>query len=48
VPLSAKGRKIREAMRREYGRKKGDSVFYASETKGSIRGLRRLGKKRSK
>lgn len=45
MPLSAKGRKIRESMRAEYGRKKGDRVFYASENKGKIRGLRLLNRK---
>jgi len=40
MPLSRKGLKIRSAMRREYGKKKGDRVFYASENKGRIRGLR--------
>lgn len=40
MPLSAKGRKIRAAMEREYGKKKGDRVFYASENKGKLRGLR--------
>ncbi len=44
MPLSAKGRKVRNAMRKEYGRKKGDRVFYASENKGRIRGLRLFGK----
>jgi len=43
MPLSAKGMKIRQAMRREYGRKKGDKIFYATENKNKIRGLR-LGK----
>jgi hypothetical protein len=45
MPLSAKGRKIRTAMREEYGKKKGDRVFYASENKGRIRGLK-LGRKK--
>lgn len=43
MPLSAKGMKIRQVMRKEYGRKKGDRIFYASENKNKIRGLR-LGK----
>lgn len=41
MPLTRKGRKIRAEMREEYGKKKGDQVFYASENKGKIRGLRR-------
>jgi hypothetical protein len=36
MPLSPKGWKIRRAMRREYGKEKGDQVFYASENKGTI------------
>jgi hypothetical protein len=46
MPLTLKGRKIKKAMVKEYGEKKGEEVFYASENKGSIKGLRfRKGKK---
>ena len=45
MPLSAKGMKIRKAMRLQYGKKKGDQVFYASENKGKIKGLRLGGRK---
>jgi hypothetical protein len=45
VPLSLKGRKIKKAMVKEYGEKKGEEVFYASENKGTIKGLR-LGRKK--
>lgn len=41
MPLSRKGRKIKKSMESEYGRKKGDQVFYASENKGTIKGLRK-------
>lgn len=41
LPLSLKGRKIKRNMEKEYGSKKGDQVFYASENSGKIRGLRR-------
>jgi hypothetical protein len=44
MPLSFKGRKIKRKMEDEYGEKKGDRVFYASEKSGRIRGLR-LGKR---
>ena len=44
MPLTPKGRKIKRAMEKEYGKKKGDRVFYASENSGRIRGLR-LGKR---
>lgn len=39
MPLTKKGRKIKHAMEKEYGKKKGDEVFYASENKGSIKGV---------
>jgi lipid-binding SYLF domain-containing protein len=39
MPLNAKGRKIKAAMIHEYGVKKGESVFYASENKGIIKGI---------
>lgn len=39
MPLNAKGRKIKHAMEREYGGKKGEQVFYASENKGTIGGI---------
>lgn len=45
MPLSLKGLKIRSAMRKEYGKRKGDRIFYASENKGRIKGLKMGGKK---
>lgn len=46
MPLTKKGRKIMKAMTRPvsaggYGRKKGESVFYASRNKGTISGVER-------
>lgn len=43
-PLTAKGEKIMEAMKRPpseggYGPKKGEEVFYASKNKGTITGV---------
>jgi hypothetical protein len=38
MPLNAKGQKIRKAMREQYGKKRGDEVFYASQNKGTIKG----------
>lgn len=40
MPLTRKGRKIKRAMEKEYGKDKGERVFYASENSGKIRGLR--------
>lgn len=39
MPLTAKGDKIMRAMKREYGDKRGESVFYASRNKGRISGV---------
>lgn len=39
MPLTDKGQKIRRGMEREYGRKKGEQVFYASRNKGVISGV---------
>jgi hypothetical protein len=38
MPLTKKGRKIKSAMSKEYGKKKGARVFYASQNKGTIKG----------
>lgn len=45
MPLTPKGKKIEGAMEKEYGEKKGKSVFYASKNKGTITGVE--GKKKS-
>lgn len=39
MPLTKKGEKIKSAMIKEYGKKKGESVFYATENKGKIKGV---------
>jgi hypothetical protein len=39
MPLTKKGAKIKKAMVEEYGKKRGESVFYASENKGKIKGV---------
>lgn len=41
MPLTKKGKKIKSAMKKEYGAKKGDRVFYASRNKGTITGVDR-------
>jgi len=48
MPLTTKGRKIMRAMRKEYGKKKGTSIFYASVNKGRIKGVHGKKKKRRK
>jgi hypothetical protein len=39
MPLTEKGEKIKKAMIKEYGEKKGEQVFYASKNKGTIKGV---------
>ena len=39
MPLNKKGKEIKSAMTKEYGVKKGARVFYASENKGTIKGV---------
>lgn len=39
MPLTAKGEKIKAAMTKQYGAKKGEQVFYASRNKGTITGV---------
>ena len=39
MPLTKKGTKIMSSMKKEYGVKKGKSVFYASANKGTIKGV---------
>lgn len=37
MPLTAKGKKIKTAMEKQYGKKRGESVFYASINKGKVK-----------
>lgn len=39
MPLTPKGREVMAAMKKEYGDKKGESVFYASQNKGTLKGV---------
>jgi hypothetical protein len=45
MPLTKKGKKIMSAMKGEYGSKKGEQVFYASQNKGTIKGTHKTKKK---
>ena len=47
MPLNKKGKKIMKSMKKQYGKKKGETVFYASRNKGVIKGVEKT-KKRSK
>ncbi len=47
MPLTKAGKKAKRAMRKQYGKKKGDQVFYALENKRKgLRKGRSPGKKR--
>ena len=45
MPLTPKGKRILAAMRKQYGSKRGESVLYASQNKGTINGVEKGGKK---
>jgi len=45
MPLTKKGTKIKRSMKKTYGAKKGEEVFYASQNKGTIKGTHKKGKK---
>ena len=38
MPLSQTGNKIKRAMQKLYGKKRGSNVFYASANKGRVKG----------
>ncbi len=39
MPMTSKGRKIMQNMKKEYGEEKAERVFYASKNKGTIEGV---------
>ena len=47
MPLNEKGKKIMRSMRKQYGKKRGETIFYASKNKGTIKGVEKK-KTRSK
>lgn len=48
MPKTDKGKKILRSMKDQYGEKKGEQVFYASENKGTIKGVHKKGAKRKR
>lgn len=48
MPLTKKGKKIKSAMAKTYGAKKGENVFYASINKGKIKGAEKKSAKKKK
>jgi len=45
MPLTEKGKKIMKSMKKQYGKKKGETVFYASKNKKKIKGVDKKRKK---
>ena len=39
MPLKKKGKKIKKSMVKQYGKKKGEAVFYAMENSGKLKGV---------
>lgn len=46
MPLTRKGKKIKKAMEEQYGKEKGEDVFYASQQKKTITGTHLKRKKK--
>lgn len=46
MPINAKGKKILGKMKNTYGAKEGKAIFYASENKGTIKGVTKSTKKK--
>jgi hypothetical protein len=44
MPFTKKGLKIKQAMAEEYGKTRGERIFYASRNKGTITGVDMPGK----
>ena len=40
MPLTKKGKKIMRSMKKQYGKKRGEQVFYATKNKGKIKGVK--------
>lgn len=43
MPMTEKGQKIKTAMMKKYGKKKGEGVYHASAKKGTIKGVEKKG-----
>ncbi len=43
MALNKKGKKIMKSMKKQYGKKRGEQVFYASKNKGIIKGVKKRG-----
>ena len=41
MSLTKKGKKIMRSMKKQYGKKRGEQVFYATKNKGKIKGVKK-------
>ncbi len=41
MPLTKKGKKIMRSIKKQYGKKRGEQVFYATKNKGKIKGVKK-------
>tara|TARA_E500000318_G_C3486587_1_gene182601 strand:- start:564 stop:710 length:147 start_codon:yes stop_codon:yes gene_type:complete len=41
MPLNKKGKKIKKAMEKQYGKKKGQTVFYAMKNSRKLKGVKK-------
>ena len=41
MPLTKKGKKIMRSMKKQYGKTRGEQVFYATKNKGKIKGVKK-------
>jgi len=41
MALTKKGKKIMKSMKKQYGKKRGEQVFYATKNKGKIKGVKK-------
>ena len=41
MPLNKKGKKIMKSMKKQYGKKRGEKIFYASKNKGVIKRVKK-------
>lgn len=48
MPLTAKGKKVMAAMKKQYGDKKATQVFYAMINEGKLKGVEGKTKKKKK
>ena len=48
MPLNQKGKKIKKAMVKQYGKQKGQAVFYAMENSGKLKGVKKTKNTRNK